>query len=208
MKCTDARASLPLLIYGDLPPEEEAELRNHLASCPICRREQEAIQGVRRLLDAAPVPAVEVDVPRLFQSVAARQARRLRRWRRIALAAGAVAAALLLVLGLRLQIRVEARQLVVRWGEPHRVAPAPVTPKTIVTTPALYAETEAELTVLRELVHALKQDADDRDQLFQERLDRLEGHVQAIQRLADRRWNATEKNMDALYLLTCKGEKP
>jgi hypothetical protein len=208
MKCTDVRASLPLLIYGDVPPEEEAELRNHLAGCPVCRREHEAIQGVRRLLDAAPAPVLEVDVPRIFQSVAARQMRRLRRWRRIALAAGAVAAALLLVLGLRLQIRVEARQFVVRWGDPPPVVPAPVAPKTIETTPALYAETEAELTVLRELVHALKQDADDRDQQFQERLDRLEGHVQAVQRLADRRWNATEKNMDALYLLTCKGEKP
>ncbi len=208
MKCTDVRASLPLLIYGDVPPEEETELRNHLAGCLVCRREQEALQGVRRLLDAAPAPAVEIDMPRLFQSVAARQARRLKRWRRVALAAGAVAAALLLVLGLRLQIRLESRQLIVRWGDPSPAAPAPVAPKTIVTAPALPADTEAELTVLRELIHALKQDADDRDQQFQERLTRLEGHVQAIQQLADRRWNATEKNMDALYLLTCKGEKP
>jgi anti-sigma factor RsiW len=208
MKCTDVRTNLPLLIYGDLPLEEEAELRNHLAGCPDCRREHEAIQGVRRLLDAAPVPAVEVDVPRLFQSAAARQMRRLRRWRRIALAAGALAAALLLVVGLRLQIRLESRQLVVRWGDPPPAAPAAVAPKTIVTTSALPLDAEAELTVLRELVHALKQDADDRDQQFQKRLDRLEGHVQAMQWQADRRWDTTEEDVAALYLLTRKGEKP
>src|SRR5262245_38927942 len=190
MKCTDVRTSLPLLIYGDVPPEEEAELRNHLGGCPACHSEYEALCCARRLLDAAPVPAVEVDVPRLFQSVAARQARRLKRWRRVALAAGAFAAALLLVVGLRLQIRLESHQLVVRWGDP-----PPVEPKTIVTTPALPPDTEAELTVLRELIHALKQDADDRDQQFQKQLDRLEGHVQAMHWQADRRWDATEENV-------------
>jgi hypothetical protein len=203
MKCTDARERLPLLIYGDLPPEEAAELRNHLADCPECRGEHEAFQGIRRLLDAAPVPAVEVDMPRLFQSMAVRQARRLKRWRRIALAAGAVAAALLLVVGLRLQIHLESHQVIVRWGDP-----PPVVPKPIVTTPVLPSDIEGELTVLRELIHALKQDADDRDQQFQKQLDRLEGRVQAMRWQADRRWDATEETVAALYLLTRKGEKP
>lgn len=64
------------------------------------------------------------------------------------------------------------------------------------------------LRVLSDLIHALKQDADDRDQRCDDRLDRLEKHVRALQSQADLRWNATEENVNALYLLARKGEKP
>jgi predicted nucleic acid-binding Zn-ribbon protein len=69
-------------------------------------------------------------------------------------------------------------------------------------------ETKTELRVLSELIHALKQDADDREQRFQERLDRLQSRVHALQTQTNQYWSATEKDVAALYLLTRKGEKP
>jgi hypothetical protein len=62
--------------------------------------------------------------------------------------------------------------------------------------------------VLRELIDALHQDSDDREQRYQDRLDILQRHVQALRAQADQRWNTTEQDVAALYLLTRKGEKP
>jgi len=208
MKCTDVRAVLPLLIYGDLGSEEDAALRSHLAGCADCRREQQALAGVRRALDAAFVPHVEVDLPQLHRSLTARQMRRARRWRRGTLVLGAIAAVLLLALGLRLEIRLGSGQLVVLWGDPPSPAPTPAVPQPIVSNATLPPETEAELRVLSELIHALKRDSDERDERFAERLDRLQGHVRVLQSQADRRWSTTEQDVAALYLLTRKGEKP
>lgn len=207
MKCTDVRAALPLLIYGE-PGPDEAALREHLAACLACRREQEALQGIRHLLDATPTPRIEVDLPRLYQSFTERQTRRLRRWRGIAFTLGAVAALLLCVFGLRLHLRVEANQVVVHWGDPPPPAPAPVLPQPIVTKAELPPETEAQLRVLSALIHALKQDVEDRDDRLAERLARLQKHVLALQSQADLRWSATEQDVAALYLLSHKkGEK-
>jgi hypothetical protein len=208
MNCNDARAALPLLIYGEASPQEQAALKEHLAGCPACRREQQALTEVQSLLDAAPAPEVAVDLPRLYQTLAARQARPLRRWRRAALLLGAVAALLLLFIGLRLEVRLGGGQLVVRWGDAPPGAPAPVPPEPIAKTVPTRPEIEAEVHVLRELIHALTQDVDDRDQRFAELLERLQRHVQVLQTQADQRWNTTEQDVAALYLLTRKGEKP
>jgi hypothetical protein len=206
MKCTDVRAALPLLIYGE-PVPEDAALREHLAQCAACRREHEALVGVRRLLDDVPVPRVAVDLSQLPQSLTEREMRRARRWRRVAWTFGTVAAVLLLAIGLRLEVRVEASQLIVRWGEPPPPMPAPP-PQPFVNHTVLPSESiEAELRVFSELIHALKRDADDRDQRFTEQIERLQKHVRALQTQADLRWNSTEENVAALYLLTRKGEK-
>ncbi len=202
------RAALPLLIYGDAGSHEQAALREHLAHCPACRREQQTLENVRRLLDDAAIPDVAVDLSQLYRTHAARQARRLRRWRRGAVVVGAVAAVLLLVLGLRLEVRMGTGQMVVYWGDPPSATPVPAPPKVIVMKAELPPETEAELRVLRELIHALKQDADDRDQRFGERLDRLQRYVQVLQAQGEQRWSTTEHDVAALYLLTRKGEKP
>ncbi|MGH7058704.1 MAG: anti-sigma factor family protein, partial [Acetobacteraceae bacterium] len=123
MKCTVVRAALPLLIY-DEPSPQDAALKEHLAGCDACRREAEALQGVRRLLDDAPVPRIEVNLPQLHRSLAERQIRQMRRWRRVAVALGALAAVLLLAVGLRLEVRLQAGQLLVRWGDPPPSDPA------------------------------------------------------------------------------------
>jgi hypothetical protein len=211
MKCSDVRAALPLLIYGE-PSTEDAALREHFSQCPACRREAEALQGVRRLLDIVPVPRIEVDVAQLQRALAERQMRKLRRWRRVAVTLGAVAALLLLALGLRLEMRLQAGQLLVRWGDPppeHSVGQAFQPYAAIPESHAVRSDLREDLRVLRELIHALKQDAEDRDQRFDDRLDRLQKHVRALQAQGDSRWNATEQDVAALYLLTRKeGEKP
>jgi hypothetical protein len=215
MRCTEARAALPLLIYGDAGPQEQAALREHLGHCADCRREQQVLENVRRLLDAAAAPRVELDLPQLHRSLADRQLQKARRWRRIAIALGGVAALLLFAVGLRLEVRLEPGRIVVCWGDPPSAVLSGATGVLPVDLdrqdagPAVPPETiEAELRVLRELIHALKQDADDRDQNFGDRLDRLQRHVQILQAQADQRWSATEQDVAALYLLSRKGEKP
>ncbi len=208
MNCTDVRAVLPLLIYGEPNPQDTA-VRMHLANCPECRRELEALQGVRRLLDDAPAPHVAVDLPQLHRSLAERQVRRERRWRRVALALGALAAVLLFAIGLRLEVRWEANQLTLRWGDaPTRIVPTNHRDAAVSEKPAANSELRDELRVLSELIHALKRDADERDQRFADRLDRLQKHVLVLQSQSDLRWDTTEKDVAALYLLTRKGDKP
>jgi hypothetical protein len=208
MKCTDVRAALPLLIYGE-SSTEDAAVREHLANCPDCRREYEALQGVRRLLDKTSVPHVAVDLHQLHCSLSERQQRREKRWQHAALTLGALAAALLVAFGLHLDIRFDASQLVVRWGDgPPPVAETCYPDFAIPQIQAVKPDVPEELRVLSELIHALKQDADSRDQRFSERLDRLQEHVHALQSQADLRWDTTEKDVAALYLLTRKGEKP
>jgi hypothetical protein len=121
-------------------------------------------------------------------------------------ALGAIAALLLLVVGLRLEVRVSAGQLLVRWGEP----PAPPTaPSSVIVKQAtLSPEAESELRLLSELIHALKQDGDARDLHYQQRLDLLQSRLHALQTQADQRWDSTEQDVAALYLIARKGDKP
>jgi hypothetical protein len=211
MKCTDVRAALPLLIYGE-PSPQDAALRDHLDNCPECRREQHALLSIRRLLDDAPVPHVAVDIHQLHRSAAERQLRRERSWRRVALTFGSLAAVLLFAIFFRLEIRLDANQLVVRWGgfSPSGTDVPPVqTHDWRGIDPTIPPESvETELRVLSDLIHALKQEGDERDQRFVERLDRLQNHIRAMQSQGDLRWDTTEKDVAALYLLTRKGERP
>src|SRR5579885_242560 len=114
MNCTDVRAALPLLVYGESSPQDAA-LSEHLAVCPACRREYEALADVRCLLDVAPVPRIAVNLPLIHRTLAERELRRARRWRRIAVGLGSLAAMLLLALAFRWKVRVDVNQLVLRW---------------------------------------------------------------------------------------------
>jgi len=61
MKCAEIHPNLPAFVLGGLEPEEDVEVRRHLASCSDCRRELEELRKVNRALEAAPSPA---DPPR------------------------------------------------------------------------------------------------------------------------------------------------
>jgi hypothetical protein len=211
MKCTDVRAALPLLIYGESSLDDTA-LKEHLAICPDCRHEHDALRGVRSLLNDSTIPHVSLDWQPFHHALTTRQLRLARRWRHVAIVFGSIAAVLLLAIGLRVEVRLEASQLIVRWGTP---PPSEIDGRPVQTaerrdaSPTVAPETrEMELRLLSDLIYALKQDADERDQRFDDRLDRLDKHLHALQSQSELRWSATEENVAALYLLSRKGEKP
>jgi hypothetical protein len=63
MNCTRVQDCFIDYQDGTLPPDEAAELRAHLTSCPTCQREWSALQEMTRKLDALPVE--EEPSPRL-----------------------------------------------------------------------------------------------------------------------------------------------
>jgi hypothetical protein len=213
--CVEVLARLPGLLYGDLPADEAEAVRKHLVGCPACRREHTTLEGVRRLLDTASAPpAVEVDLGRLYGEAAGRRRRRARRWRRAAALVG-IAAAVLLLIGLKLEVRLEAHQLVLRWGVPPMAEQA--VRQTQPPTPLVRQEGEpapvaqAELQLVRDLVHALADDVEGRDRENRQALLWVRGRLDQLQRQVQARWEATEQLVSALHTVQCetraKGEK-
>jgi predicted anti-sigma-YlaC factor YlaD len=216
MNCTQARESLPALLYGDLDTPARNAVQNHLTSCPVCRLEFAAFQRVRGALDSVSSPPVQIDVARLFQQVAARKAKQARRWRRAAMAVCGIAAALLLVVLLRLEVRVQPQQLRVRWGT------APAEEKTHEPTlieRIIVREDRAALDALEdrvgtldELLHAVITDVGDRDERQTQRVARLRDRVEELRLQNSRRWSDLDRSVAAMYtalfVLPKKGEKP
>jgi anti-sigma factor RsiW len=218
MNCSETRAYLPLLISGDLGPAQQEAIESHLKTCPSCRGERTALGQVCQLLDAAPAPGVEVDVPALYRRAAETQRQRLRRWRRATVALGAVAALLLLGLGLNLEVRVEAHQIVVRWGNPPPAPePAPVPPVALPQLPPGTPD-EEKVRILAQLVptlaaevQGLTAEAQERDYQVRQALAGLREELRALQRQNVQQWTATERDVAALYaaqFLTKKGNGP
>jgi hypothetical protein len=197
MNCHQVRDRLPLGAYGDLPPAEAETVERHVAACPDCRRELAQLRDVRRLLDAAPAaPPAAVSLPRLFEEAARGEQRRTRRWRRAAVALLASAALLLLALSLHLEVRWEPHQLVVRWGLPPE-PPAGPTPTPAESAPPPVSPDE--LRLVKDLIHALAEDAADRDLRQRQVLLRLQTRLDAVQRLSELHWAAAERDVAALY---------
>jgi predicted anti-sigma-YlaC factor YlaD len=216
MNCTEVRENLPALAYGELAATIRGAVESHLVSCLACRQELAAMERIRGALDTIVAPSVQIDVPRLFQDAAARQARRVRRWRRTALAVFGIAASLMLALLLRLQVRVEANQLTIRWAgvsiEEKNHAATPVERVVAPRDPAELAALEERVRFLDELLHALITDVGDRDDRQTERVARLRVRVEELLGQNSRRLSETERNVaavvTALSHVPGKGEKP
>jgi hypothetical protein len=195
MTCQEIRELLPLHVYGDLSAAERGPVDAHLAECPTCRAELAALGDVRRALDASPaVPGV--DVSAIYRAESERLRRRSKRWRFTALMATAAAIAFL---AMRLDIRADARQLVVRWGEPEPVAAAPqVIERTIVhTEPAAQRELEERINRMSSLIQALAANMDRKD-VDQKELARLRRDMADLQQIR-KRLSQTEREVSALY---------
>jgi predicted anti-sigma-YlaC factor YlaD len=208
MNCADVRASLPELLYGRLGPEPAARAEEHVAGCAACQAEWQALQHVCRLLDRPAAPTVQVDLPALYRRAAAEQAVRTRRWRRAALAACGLAAALAgVAFGPRLEVRLEAHQVLLHWGAPPPAAPTNPAPD---RAAHLVPVSEAELRLPRELIHALADDVDARDQRQQEALGRVQDRMQELHRQASLRLAELERHLAVLraaqLLQSLKGE--
>jgi anti-sigma factor RsiW len=204
VNCNDVRDRLPAHLYGDLPPDETLAVQTHLLECADCRQEFTAMSGVWVALDAGPIPTVAVDLPRLYLAAADRQRRQARRWRRLALAGTALAAALLLAFGSKLEVRVDGQQVVVRWGRLPAEPPAVTLPPA--TEPA--ANVDERLRLLQELAHALAADVDSQDQRQRDELTRLRAQVESLRRQTDRRWAETARDVTALYTMQTRFPRP
>jgi len=98
MECKDVREKLTLWILDDLSPEEAARVREHLEGCSSCRLEEEQLrQGLRVLRRAPALPASASRRKRLLRQAASQGlVAGPFRFRRIAPAGAAAAAAVLL----------------------------------------------------------------------------------------------------------------
>lgn len=217
MSCLQIHDELPALLYGELSPQQAARIEEHLATCPACRAELAACKHTRALLDQVPAPAVDVNAARILQREALRQLGRLRRWRRLAiLTTGAAAAIGLLLVGLNLDVRVEAHQVVLRWGSPPTVeapaipiaAVAPDVSPPITKSDAASA-LQTQLVILTQLTQGLADtEARQRKDLgqmqrevtqMQRELAMMRDAVRDAQRQSGRRVSAIERDVSALY---------
>ncbi len=211
--CAQTRESLAGLLYGELPPAEAQAFQQHLAGCPACQAEYAALGQVRAALHVAvpPVPEVTVDLTQLYREAARQQANRLRRWRRLALGALTAAGVLLAVFGLKLEVRLEQHQVAIRWGAPPRLERPQPNPKPPEPDRAL-AERDAELQLVKDLIHLLADDMKDQSTQQKEALHALRERVEALRTLVDERYATMERDFLALYTAQFgpreKGEKP
>jgi hypothetical protein len=213
MNCAQAREQLPELLYGELGQAEAAAVESHRGGCPACQAEFSALERVRDTLNALPAaPAAHVDLARLYADASKLQLRRIRLWRRSALALFGAAAVLLVVIGLKLELRVNANEFVVRWSsQPEVVSPAPEPPQAPQVVriehapPTISAE---EFQLMNDLIHAVAADVDTRDRRRQQEVSSLQARFLALQDGSQQR----DRIMTALYTaqfgIRDKGEKP
>jgi anti-sigma factor RsiW len=197
MNCDAVRGLLPLFVYEDLESAASLAVARHLADCAACQAEHAAVMQTRSALEAAPTPAVNVDALALLRRETARQALRIRRWRRAALAVGALAASLLLILALRVEVRAGDGRLTVSWG-----APKPDTRSPIPEARDPAPEITERLQLVQEIARALAADVAERDDRQQAAVARLRTELDNLQRFTVDRWRATERDVATLYRTT------
>ena len=96
-ECEKTRETMHRALDGELGPEESARLDEHLAACPACRREYDALTRAVAAFEAAPrlepSPDFAASVMNRARLAKARQARVRRAFARVTIAASAAAAA-------------------------------------------------------------------------------------------------------------------
>jgi anti-sigma factor RsiW len=202
MSCSPIRERLAEFVYGDLTPAEAREVEEHIRSCPACRREHAALAGVRSLLDQAGTPAISADLPAIYRRAAEIQGRRARAWRRAGMGIlGAAAAVLIVTMLLRLEVRADARQVVIRWGAPAEpqespiIAPLDVQPAVASRSSS---ELQGELDILSELIQGLTEQQEVRDRRSAQDRAWFRAQLDELRRQTVQHWMATERDVAAL----------
>ena len=208
MNCTDLKARLTFLFSQDPDLVEEQEIRVHIANCPSCQREWQDLVQLGSLLDANPAPPVTVDLVSLYRRAGVREARNSRRWRWL----GMVASLFALVGGVwaiwgRLEIRANGQEVVIRWGELSK----PDAPIRDLTQPRKSSDLsldrrDEQIEVLSAMVRAMVEELQTVE--LRQRRDRadLDVRVSGLQEQTLKRWLALQKDMEALYVLSQKGD--
>jgi hypothetical protein len=201
MSCSPIRERLAEFVYGDLTPAEAREVEEHIRSCPACRREHAAVVGVRSLLDRTGIPAVPTDLPGIYRRAAELQGRRARAWRRAGMGIlGAAAAVVIVTMLLRLEVRADARQLVIRWGAPAELPKSPIAPLHVQPAVASRSSSEiqGELDILSELIQGLTEQQEVRDRQSAQDLVWFRAQFDELRRQTVQHWMATERDVAAL----------
>ena len=208
MNCSDVKAQLPLFLGADQNEIDQPELRRHLAGCADCRQAWQELRQIGQLLAASPEPAVRVDVGLLYRRAATRQARTAKNWRWLGLAAS-----FLLVAGLgwslfgRLEIRLTGQELAIRWGAgPTNDSGLKESGLAAHEPPPTTDRREEQLEMLSAMVRAMVQELQTVD--MRQRQDRadMDIRVSGMQEQSLKRWLALQKDLEALYVLTQKGD--
>ena len=107
-------------------------------------------------------------------------------------------AALVLIAVTRMDIRIDQRQITVRWG---RSEPVSVEPREAIVRHEVIVPTalDERLTLLNELVHALAASQEDGDGQRRDEIARLREEIASMQRHSLERWKETERDVSALY---------
>jgi anti-sigma factor RsiW len=69
MKCRECRDLLIYLAYGDLPPEHQRRMDDHLRQCIPCAAGWRDYQEVKRLAQQLPAPPLPPDVEKRLQKL-------------------------------------------------------------------------------------------------------------------------------------------
>jgi len=192
MRCDEVRSLLPEHAGGGLADPLGLGIETHLAGCADCRAEFAELRNVCALLDEAAAPIVQVDAVRLREEALRRASRRVRRWRRIAVAALAASVVLaFLALLPRLDIRHEHGRLVVIWDRPSR-------PTVAVPNPPTVRVDDERLQRLEQLVHALALDVQNREVVQQQELVRLQVELERLRQESVNFRVSTEQDVSTL----------
>ncbi len=111
MNCTNVRERLPELLYESLSLAEAEKLNDHLAHCLACKSEFASLQDLQRTLDSVRAPDESVHLPTLYRCIADLHQKKTKRWRRTALSMAGIAAAVIVVIAFRLEIRLDMDKL-------------------------------------------------------------------------------------------------
>jgi hypothetical protein len=123
----------------------------------------------------------------------------MRRWKRFALTAGALAASLLALLLIRPDIRINNGELAIRWAVPTE---QPRNNETVaVAQQPLPRDTELEerIRVLSDLVKLLNLQMESADQKRRDELEVLIARVDLLRIQSQQRWDETNRDVTALY---------
>jgi hypothetical protein len=194
MTCTQICEQLPLFLYGDLSPDNAQAVEHHLADCASCREAFANLQSVRDALNATPTPEVIVQPSQILLASAERP--RQSAWVRRC-AGTAVAASLLLLAFLNLEVRIEKKQLMLRWGQPAPVVVAYLPPPP--TDNRSLIALEERVRILQELTHALARDVDRRDRDRNNDVIRTQAKLEQIMQTTGQQLGETQRDVDALY---------
>ena len=178
---------------------------------------------MRGALDVLPVPLVQVDVARLHRETAARQERRLRRWRRLALVACAAAA----IIGL---LAASSHWEFPDRGPSNGAALGPASPCTGTAhsysaaartaacaagsggSPPANPDVEGACALLSALVQALAEEAKQREGQRKEEITALQEQIHDLSQYLAQARQATDKDLAAVYAVLfpekTKGQTP